>query len=197
MSSFQYNLAKTELLTQLLSRRSYWPLVQPVPTADELHQAFEATMRAPDHSNRKPWRFVTIQGDALVTLGDIFASAAVKRGDDDNGERSRRQAIAAPMIVAVGARICGDCRVPEVEQLLSVGAAAMNLLNALHLFGYGAYWATGPNAYDPDVRRALGLKDEFDQLLGFIYVGSPTKQRAPKVRPSSEAFVTPWDHSLA
>jgi nitroreductase len=195
MSSFQYNLAKTELLTQLLSRRSYWPLVQPVPTADELHQAFEATMRAPDHSNLKPWRFITIQGEALLALSDIFATAAVKRGDDDNGERSRRQAVAAPMIIAVGARICSDCRVPEVEQLLSVGAAAMNLLNALHLFGYGAYWATGANAYDLDVRQALGLKEASDQLLGFIYVGSPSKQRAPKIRPSSEAFVTQWDHS--
>ncbi|NBB09885.1 nitroreductase [Pseudomonas sp. SLFW] len=197
MSVFQYNLAKTELLTQLLSRRSYWPLVGPVPTEDELHQVFEATMRAPDHSNLKPWRFFTIQGEALSALGDIFAAAAVKRGDDDNGDRSRRQAVAAPMIIAVGARIYDDERVPEVEQILSVGAAAMNLLNALHLFGYGAYWATGPNAYDPDVRNALGLKEASDQLLGFIYVGSPSKQRAPKVRPSSETLVTPWSHSLA
>jgi nitroreductase len=197
MSSFQYNLARTELLNHLMSRRSQWPLKEPVPSADELHLAFEAAMRAPDHTGRQPWRFVVVPGDALPALSDIFAEAAVNRGAGDGGKRSRGQALAAPMIIAVGARICQDCKVPEVEQILSVGAAAMNFLNALHILGYGGYWASGPNAYDSFVRDSLGLHHESDLLLGFIYVGSASKQRAPKVRPSPEACVSTWVGSIA
>ena len=84
-----------------------------------------------------------------------------------------------------------------IEQMISAGAAAMNLLNALHLLGYGAYWASGENTYDSDVRHALGLRGDADQLLGFVYVGTPVKRRAPKRRPSSLDFVMPWDGARA
>ena len=60
---------------------------------------------------------------------------------------------------------------PEIEQTLSVGAAVMNLLNALHAQGFGAVLLTGPNVYDPLVARALGYGAD-ERLIGFMYVGT-------------------------
>lgn len=191
------DFSKNDVLAHLMSRQSHWPLQLPAPNDEELHLAFEVAMRAPDHANLRPWRFIVIRDEALVRLGDVFESAAIKRNATDNGKRSRSQAMAAPMIIAVGAACVFNANVPRVEQLISAGAAAMNLLNALHLLNYGAYWASGDNAYDSNVINALGLKAETDHLLGFIYVGSPVKPQRKKARPSSNDFVTRWNSSSA
>lgn len=185
-------LSNRELLGSLLNRQSQWPLGLPIPYADELSLVFEVAMRAPDHSNLKPWRFITVRNPATHELGEVFAAAALKRNAQDQGKASRSQATAAPMLIAVGAKISISDKVPEIEQMLSVGAAAMNILNALHILGYGAYWASGQNTYDPDVRRALGLTGDDERLLGFIYVGTPSKPSRRKARPSAAEFVTDW-----
>ncbi|MFI8221632.1 nitroreductase [Pseudomonas sp. NPDC085632] len=185
-------LSQGELLALLMSRQSQWPLGLPVPEAAELDLVFEAAIRAPDHSNLQPWRFITIKEPATHELGEIFAAAAVKRNAQDLGKASRLQATAAPMLIAIGAQISLSSKVPEIEQMLSVGAAAMNILNALHILGYGAYWASGENTYDAHVRRALGLSQENHRLLGFIYVGTPTRIPRRKQRPSAKTCVANW-----
>ena len=60
---------------------------------------------------------------------------------------------------------------PEVEQIVAAGAAAPNMLVAAHAFGLGGFWRTGAIAYDPEVKRALGLADA-DTIVGIIYLGS-------------------------
>ncbi|MDZ5431397.1 nitroreductase [Pseudomonas fluorescens] len=185
-------LSNRKRLDGLLDRQSQWPLVLPIPDVDELSLVFEVAMRAPDHSNLKPWRFITVRNPATHELGEVFAAAALKRNAQDLGKASRSQATAAPMLIAVGARISVSTKVPEIEQLLSVAAATMNILNALHILGYGAYWASGENTYDSHVRRALGLGGDDERLLGFIYVGTPSKPARRKVRPSAAEFVTDW-----
>ena len=74
-------------------------------------------------------------------------------------------------MIAVSARFRDNPKVPEIEQTISVGAAVMNLLNALHAQGFGAVMLTGPSAYDPTVAHALGYETD-ERLLGFVYVGT-------------------------
>lgn len=76
------------------------------------------------------------------------------------------------MIVALGAAVSAESHIPEVEQLLAVGAGTMNMLNVLHALGYGGFWVTGADAYDANLHRALGF-DASDRLLGFLFVGMP------------------------
>jgi hypothetical protein len=54
-------------------------------------------------------------------------------------EHRCQRAHAAPLIIALGAAVAGDSHIPEVERLLSVGAATMNMLNAIHALGYGGF----------------------------------------------------------
>ena len=50
-------------------------------------------------------------------------------------------------------------KIPEWEQVLSAGAAAMSLVLAAHALGYAANWITEWYAYDRGVLAALGVND--------------------------------------
>ncbi len=182
---------RREALDLLLQRHSPWPLTDPAPSAQDLDLVFQAALRAPDHGQLQPWRFLTIRGDARIALGEVFARAARQRDPEEDGERFRNKAMAAPLLIAVCARVLAPHKIPESEQVLAVGAAAMNMLNALHLLGYGGFWATGLNSYDPRVQRALGL-GEADRLLGFLYVGTAKEATRAPERRAPESFVREW-----
>ena len=81
--------------------------------------------------------------------------------------------------------------VPELEQLLSVGAATMNLLNAIHALGYGGFCATGADAYEPALHAALGFQPS-ERLLGFLFVGTPKSPGQRASRPERAAHVREW-----
>lgn len=182
---------RREALDLLLQRHSPWPLTDPAPSAQDLDLVFQAALRAPDHGQLQPWRFITIRGEARLALGEVFAQAARQRDPEEDGERFRNKAMAAPLLIALCARVLAPHKIPESEQVLAVGAAAMNMLNALHLLGYGGFWATGLNSYDPRVQRALGL-GEADRLLGFLYVGTAKEATRAPERRAPESFVREW-----
>lgn len=183
--------AQHAALKGLLSRRSAWPLVEPAPPDDVLNLALDAALCAPDHGNLRPWRFVLIRGAARTQLGDIFAQAARRRDPNANTERFRVKATAAPVLIALGVHIVPGHKVPEIEQTMAVAAAAMNILNALHLQGYGGFWSSGKNSYDADVRRALGFQPG-DQLAGFVYAGTAKNAVRLADRPSRAQHVRDW-----
>lgn len=181
-------------LDQLLSRRSVGPLQEPAPDGADLDLILDAGLRAPDHGRLRPWRFVVIRDEARLAFGEKLGEAAAAR-DPANAsalaERYRAWVRRTPMLIAVGAAVKPG-NIPEIEQLLAAGAAAMNMLNALHMLGYGGMWVTGPNTYDPGVNRLLGFESP-SRLVGFLTAGTPVATNAPiSARPDRAAHVTEW-----
>ena len=180
----------------LLSRRSANLLQEPAPEGAELDLILDAGLRAPDHGRLRPWRFVLIRGEQRRAWADRLAQAALARDPVNGqamGEKSRAWVARTPLIIAVGAEVKAG-NVPEIEQVLSAGAAAMNMLNTIHLLGYGGMWVTGANGYDPQVNKWLGFEAP-SRLVGFLGVGSPRPlpADAPKIaRPSRERHTTEW-----
>jgi nitroreductase len=181
----------------LLSRTSVPPrlLTEPGPSDAELDLILDAALRAPDHGNLKPVRFVLVRGAARQRFGDMLARAARQRQPDAPEaliEKLRTWPCTPPLLIAVAAQLRVRHAIPEIEQLLSAGASAMNTLNAAHLLGFAGMWVTGPSAYDPDVVRALGLVGDV-KLVGFLALGtSDGPVRAPPRRVSNHAFVSEW-----
>jgi nitroreductase len=183
-----------DALNVLMTRQSHWPLAEPAPDDSQLQQIFDAALRAPDHGALRPWRFVLIRGDARLKLGELLVDLACARapGEPRSAHEHRgRRALAAPVVIALVVSLTRETKVPEVEQLLSAGAAAMNMLNAIHALGFGGFWATGPDSYEQQMHRALGLT-EHDRLLGFLFVGTPADGARAVERPSSDRYVTEW-----
>jgi nitroreductase len=164
------------VLDVLLARRSIPAqcLTGPGPDDAQLAVALDAAMRAPDHGRMLPWRFKLIRGAAKDRVADILVAAALAH-DPATPQRQldkiRSRPQHAPLVIAVSARFRDNPKVPEIEQTIAVGAAVMNLLNALHAQGFGAVMLTGPSVYDPAVAKALGYGAD-ERLIAFVYVGT-------------------------
>jgi nitroreductase len=193
-------LENPQALEALLSRHSTpaLQLREPGPLQPQIDVAIAAALRAPDHGNLKPFRCVLVRGAARARFSELLVTRLQQREPGTAPkklDKVRNQPLAAPLVIAVGARIEKDHKVPEIEQLLSAGAATMNLMNAFHAQGFGAIWLTGGNAYDAQVLRSLGFGPD-ERCLGFVYVGSTQDLReAGGVRPSVNAveYVRDWD----
>jgi nitroreductase len=163
-----------DAIEALMSRVSPAQLVEPGPTAEQLELILAVAARAPDHGRMQPWRFVLIEGAARARFGEVMAGSLQRREPDAPAgklDAERKKAMRAPLIVVVAAAVKENPKVPEVEQIVAAGAAAQNMLVAAHAFGLGGFWRTGAIAYDPEVKRALGLADA-DTIVGIIYLGS-------------------------
>ena len=187
-----------EALDALLTRTSVKRTTEPAPAGADLETLLRAALRAPDHKCLRPWRFIVVRGDARDRLGNVFATALAAREPGtpaDLLERERTKPRRAPLLLVVVIRPQeGVPGVPVVEQVLSAGAAAENILIAAHALGYGGMWRTGAAAYDPLVQRALGLTDT-ESIAGFLYLGTPGEAPA-RVRPVATPDVEEWTGGL-
>ena len=183
-----------EALDLLLTRVSVTRLTDPAPTPAQLDVMFRAALRAPDHGQLRPWRFLTVQGEARDRLGQLMAESLRVRSPEASEDallKARKMPLRAPLLVVVIARVQPHPKVPGSEQVLAVSCAAHGLLLAAHDQGLGAVWRTGDFAYDSYLTKALGLTGD-EQILGFIYVGTPegTLRTPPVMEP--QQFVTEW-----
>ena len=181
----------------LLSRRSISKLGSPHPSKEEMNEVYQAALRAPDHSWLRPWKFIEITGESRNKLGKAFINATKKIEEIDEERENKILALPlrSPMIIIVIAKINYDKpNVPRIEQIQSTAAAAQNILLALHDKGYGAYWRTGKYSTERNkyISNELSL-DNNDEVLGYLYIGTPDTD-APKIPElENENFVTYWN----
>ena len=158
---------------EALKTRNATPRLAGSVSETALDKILHAGLRAPDHALLRPWKILVVKGDKRSRLGKLFVEAALTKNPDltsDHLGKMKNKALRAPVIVVVAAKITDHKKVPEVEQLLSAGAAAQNMCLAAHALGYGAIWRTGDMAYDRVVAEGLGL-EENEKIVGFIYIG--------------------------
>jgi len=163
-----------DALTALTTRVSPIKLGEPAPPAAAIEAMLAAAVSAPDHGRLKPWRFLLIEGDARGRFGELMAQSLLRRepgASPDRLDAERKKALRAPLVIVAAAALAESPNVPQVEQIVAVGAAVQNLLVAAHALGYGGFWRTGPAAYDAALKGALGLA-ESDAIVGFLYLGS-------------------------
>src|SRR3954465_10182195 len=183
-----------EALDLLRTRRSVKPVEMsgPGPGAAEIDALLTIASRVPDHGKLIPWRFIVFEGDARLKAGERIAAGFKRKDPDATGEQiafeSARLA-RAPLVVAVVSRAGPHVKIPEWEQVLSAGAAAMNLVTAAHALGFAANWITEWYAYDRRVLDALGLAAS-EKIAGFVHIGRPARPPEDRPRPPLGEIVT-------
>jgi nitroreductase len=183
-----------DALQALLSRVSPERLAPDEPDPLLIEQILAAGLRAPDHGRLRPWKFLVVRGEARHRFGELLADVLKLRNPDastDVLEYERSKALRAPVIVVVMAAIRDNPKIPEIEQILSAGAAAQNMLVASHALGLGGFWRTGAAAYDPLFKKALGASQK-DVIVGFLYIGRVAMAGKEK-KPDPEGVVAEWN----
>ena len=83
-----------DAMTLLHQRRSMGKLAGPAPTAEQLDAIYRAALRAPDHKEMTPYRFIEFSGEGLDRLGELFARSDYQANphiDDGNLDAARKK----------------------------------------------------------------------------------------------------------
>ncbi len=167
-------------------------LTEPGPSEDELTTILTIASRVPDHGKLVPWRFIVFRKEARAPLAEALTAcfrADHKEATPDQIEKESSRFANSPLIVGVVSKAAPHSKIPEWEQILSAGAACMNLVNAAHALGFGANWVTGWAAYDRSCLDLLGVGPN-EKVAGYIHIGTPTAALDDRPRPNLSEIVT-------
>ncbi|OIP83978.1 MAG: nitroreductase [Rhodobacterales bacterium CG2_30_65_12] len=177
----------------LLTRRSRpaKTLATPVPTHEELRPILTAAARSPDHGKLEPWRFLVLERAALQRLAAEVERRGPARGDaPERIDKVYHQFADAHLVVVVVMSPKVSDKVPEIEQMLSAGAACLAMLNAALASGWGANWLSSWVCHDREfLDVALGLGPS-ESVAGFIHIGTETVAPPERPRPDIDAITT-------
>ena len=182
---------------QALDQRHSVPSLQlgePAPDHATQLRMLQSAVRVPDHGKMVPFRFLRLQGEARHALGEFLAQRSRQRDPhaaEAAIEKDRQRFSHAPLIITVIARLQDNPKVPAREQLFTAGCACFALLQAAQGCGFGAQWLTAWMASDPEVARHLGLASN-EQIVGFIHIGTPTREAPERQRPDPQALLADW-----
>ena len=179
----------TELL---LSRHSSPQLQAPAPSGAVLQDILNAALRVPDHAHLTPWRFIICQEQGLTRLGGLFKQTAL---EENYSEKDLDRALSlpqrAPMVIVCAMQHKAHNKVPRVEQIASTACAihAMQMMAVAHSFS--GIWRTGAYAHSEKFKSLLGLRD-VDEVVGFLYLGTPTVGVSPKPSRNPNDYFEFW-----
>jgi nitroreductase len=193
------SVAHTDLaafaLTLITSRQNILPkrLVEPGPTAGQIHDMFLCAAAAPDHGVVRPWRFVLVPEDKREVLANIFGLALKERdagATADQIEQAREKAFRSPFLALAIARL-GACEpdIDPLERMVSVGAAIQNFLLCAHSMGFGSSLTSGQAMRSDALRHLFQLADG-EHAVCSINVGTASKGKPTRLRPEVRVFVS-------
>ena len=182
-------MTNSDILDFIKSRRSIGNLVAPAPNREQVEQAIEVALSAPDHKDLNPYRFIVLEKQALNNLGTALKNAAIAQGETDEKtlKKAENMPLRAPMIIACVTDFKPHDKVPQWEQIAASSCAVQNLLLALMAQGFATVWRTGPLANAPAIKQLFNVTAD-NQVIAFVYVGTAVSTTPPR----SKIDVTPF-----
>lgn len=187
-------------LQSIIGRRSQ-PLISGEIERENLQSILSCALTAPDHKRLRPWRYIVCHPEDKDVLTQLIVSSQPETSEDlreNQVEQVRRKLDFAPHIVICLLEINRSSSVPEIEQVLSAGAAIQNMIVAAEALGYKCYWKTGEWAYNMRLHEILSLNpDTF--ITAFLGLGKRAKTEGlakPMERPAyADYFISIKDLS--
>lgn len=156
-----------------------------------IRQMLENANWAPTHALTEPWRFRVFTGNGLEKLATfqagLYREKMQEAGTFNEGkyEKLKQSPLQCSHIISIGMQRDPKEKVPEIEEVESVACAVQNMYLTAAAYGVGCYWGSGGVTYFPEARSFFGL-GEADKLLGFLYIGKPSKWPEGRRKPIEE-----------
>ncbi|HQQ73913.1 MAG TPA: nitroreductase [Pseudomonadales bacterium] len=186
----EQNTHPAAVLAAIHNRVSVSELVAPAPSPAQRADIFHAALRAPDHGQLRPWRFLLVEGEDRILVGNILADVENSPNEVQRNKTAGRL-LRAPLVVLIVAHITPHTKIPAIEQMMSVAAAVQNMLIAAHALNVGAMWRSGMVTYEPLLAEKLGLTAD-ERLLGFLYLGTPAGELKAVPSLDADEFFKTW-----
>lgn len=173
--------------------RKSQPVIDGEIPENDLMGILRCALTAPDHKALRPWKYIICRPQDKARLKKIIFDASVQLIQTHTVEKNSMDELAenelngieakidkklncAPYIIICVLNVRTDTPVCEIEQVLSAGAAVQNMVIAAEATGYACFWRTGDWAYNPFLKKALGLGDEA-KITGFLNLGKMQTQK--------------------
>ena len=160
-------------------RRSIGKMTAEQPSHEQIERLLEAATHAPNHHKVQPWKFIVLAGKAREELGAVMAASLAGRLEEATSDKAqailnkeRTKLLRSPVVIVVVAEPPHQPKVLEIENIEATAAAVQNMLLTAEEMGLACMWRTGDAAYDPRVKRWLGLEPG-EHIVSFLYVGFP------------------------
>ncbi|GGC52624.1 nitroreductase [Hoyosella rhizosphaerae] len=183
--------AAEQIVTTIATRRSYLTLTDDAPSDAAIAELVQACTSVADHKALRPWRIVTLRGEARERFGAAVArhqygdvASLTKPDEIKDAAKLAAKPLRAPLLIGIVHRAARHPSVPEWEQIATAAGVGHLLSLALFAQGWGVVWRTGPFVNMPGVAEVHGLNSN-ERLLGWLYVGgidpSDAKPRNRKI----------------
>lgn len=174
-----------ELLT---TRQSDSQLSYPGPNESQLEIIKKAALKVPDHGGLTPFRFIIVDEQSRDKLGEIYYQAAVEEEQDERTiARAKALPQRAPMLIIAISPYVEHPKVPRIEQIESAACSVFAMQQAAFAQGLSGVWRTGFFAQSLKVKELLGI-DAKDEIVGYLYLGTPTINCIKPVRNKPDNF---------
>lgn len=186
----------SEPLSLLMQRHSTpsRQLGEPAPDKDQLKALLKAAIRVPDHGKLVPFRLIKLKGKSKLRFGELLTDIAARNDPDMSEaklEKERHRYTFAPLVLVLVACTDMHSKVPAIEQQLTAGCVAQNILLGAFELGIGAQWLTGWAAYDAEVAALLKLQEN-EQVIAFIHMGTAQIDVPDRDRPALKSLLSTW-----
>ena len=168
----------SKVINELIKdRRSIFPktyIDKPIPK-EIIEQILENANWAPTHKFTEPWRFKVFTGASLELLGLALADIYKAHTPEEKFKERKFKTIPTKVIksgcvIAICMQRDAEERIPEWEEIASVGCAVQNMYLTCTAYGIGSYWSSPGFIKYPATEEFLKLK-EGERCLGFFYMG--------------------------
>lgn len=140
---------------------------------------------APNHKRTWPWCFAQITGESRSRLGEIAATAMLRRGDTaEIVFKTRTKYLRTPAIVVVGSH-SGETPLRTAENRDSTSAGIQNMLLGATASGLASYWSSCPKGANDDIAAYCGF-DTGTHIASLIYIGWPIRSVVTPERPPAK-----------
>ena len=130
---------------------------------------------APNHGQTEPWRLFVFDKNGLDNFSSFHAELYKSNISSElflqkkyETIRSRTQKTSHLIVLAVSTG--SKSNIPIIEEICATACAAQNMLLTATANGVSSYWGTGGMTYEPNFKKAFGLKSA-DQIIGLLYFG--------------------------
>mgnify|MGYP001291936604 CR=1 FL=1 len=146
---------------------------------DVLREILEDAHWAPTHGLTQPWRFHVFTGTARERLActlEVIHDRITTPPRPEKRAKLRKNALAAPVVIAVGIQFDTSGKISEVDEISAVACAVQNLMLSAHERGIASFWATPPAACGTEFGSWLG---NANRGLGLIFLGHARDANPP------------------